>query len=1141
MLLDNEYVKVDTNGLFVFVRETMTINYYKKINVKPFKFTDSYESTPINIDTDKLNRELEDELTQYINVQNEEIKKIEKEITHLESQKTSKGTKGTKETLEKNSTQLQKLQESKTTLIAKIQEIEATVNARKTKIDNLLKELDINFKKIQNIKQPEHTTTLTKKQSTQLAQQYFTNQDLKEKLMQKQVTLKKKIDELQKKQTLTTLKTKQRDIESQISTIESTMILNDFDSDITNKEQKKQEFLEFIKQREYNHNRLTEINKIHDISKSKVNFCFKKTKNTKLTASEEQTIDVVCIFTDDATAKHFNTTYTKKRPIQKLDTPSITLTPNSAVNSFTPDDIDFMLCIINYECYISGAYKAWRHCIISINWDTKEINYYGYNLENNKKQKTQDAHTSIYFEKVGSYMFPNAHIKFKIETHKNDITLADKPEITIADESKLKLTDITENANTFLSQLNEKHITSVCNLTIDDTFIKYITDIGLTTDKAEFKKLLDKLQTSYFDPIDSWKNGKFTVAEFNNLHIIKNAIKSTDIINPDKYFAINENTICKNIKLQPCEEEELQARIKIDFLHKNNKREITIDLCKPRNNTGGSNTFKLEELGGVKYGIRYSFLLYLENTIDLYNALIELIKTSIISHKFMNIKTNKSNVGENSTFIPNVHEICKIGFIQVKLKGEDLLNLQCDVERFEKGTDYNFYIPYIITINSNTQAISKYIDSNLIESVSNTDNFKIEEFIFRLLINIILYLLYAYIELNCIHSDFKLNNIVMNTENNDIYIIDFESLSIYFNYDGQIYYLCQLLILYNNVIDQYIYNSYINRFILRHTYVDTDIYYVLSSLIDIGTVNKDTINHDTDKKKDNSKTSEKPKPNIIGQTIQKYIKMQEYLFTIFSKCKLLLLCFESSYSSLNDNSSFITDLYCFLNDAIKIKSINYNTVNLLFYILHNLYTSLIEIEKANTNVSVFANIKILRSKTLEAKLQPIYLSLNEFFDNKNNKIMCDNNYAINTDVAKPDNSIITYQTDIKKQLDAMDLTFKDEDKKDFEGNKPLKYKSDCSIKSNLLYIFGENIKSIKQIDSPEQQSARGGGKNARIHKYTIKNHFQSKTKKNNKTSKTKLYTNNKNNTSKNYAKHRSITNKLTKQKQKRKYKHTHKH
>ena len=42
MLLDNEYVKVDTNGLFVFVRETMTLNYYEKINVNPFKFTDSY-------------------------------------------------------------------------------------------------------------------------------------------------------------------------------------------------------------------------------------------------------------------------------------------------------------------------------------------------------------------------------------------------------------------------------------------------------------------------------------------------------------------------------------------------------------------------------------------------------------------------------------------------------------------------------------------------------------------------------------------------------------------------------------------------------------------------------------------------------------------------------------------------------------------------------------------------------------------------------------------------------------------------------------------------------------------------------------------------------------------------------------------
>ena len=830
------------------------------------------------------------------------------------------------------------------------------------------------------------------------------------------------------------------------------------------------------------------------------------------------------------------------------------------VYSDTPDDIDidFMLCIINYKRYISGSYKEWTHCIIAIDWNKKEINYYGYTGYTNKEQKTQDEHTTVYFEKVGSYMFPNAHIKFKINTNKNDITLNNKHIDVLnskeADPKNVKL--INKNAKSFLSQLNEKHITSVCNLSIDGTFIKYIIDIGLVKDETEFKNLLVKLQTSYFEPIDSWQNGKFTLEKFNKLHIIENAI--TDIINPEKLnLAIKDNTLCKNIILQPCQPQSLDklAQIKIPFSHKKNKREITIDLCKPSDNTGGSNTFKLADLDGVKYGIRYSFLLYLENTIDLYNALIELIKTSIISHKFMNIKTHNSNGDVNSTFIPNVHEICKIGFIKVKLKGTDLIELQCETVGIKKDTYYNFYIPYIITINSDTQAISKYIDSKLIESVSNNsttvsssnetsssdknaDNFNIEEFIFRLLINIILYLLYAYIELNCIHSDFKLNNIVMNTENNDIYIIDFESLSIYFNYDGQIYYLCQLLILDNNVIDIYNYKSYLHRFILRHTYVDTDIYYVLSSLIDIGTVNKDTIKQSAkDNTNENAETLEQLK---IGQTIQKYIKMQEYLFTIFSKCKLLLLCFEASASSLNDNSNFITDLYCFLNDAIKIKTINYNTVNLLFYILHNLYTSLssIEKEKKNKNASFFDNIKILRPKNTDAESVLLYLSLSEFFNNKNNKIMCYNNDAINNDVAKPGNSIITYPTDtlIKDTLKAMELTFIG-----FAGAKPLKYKSDCSNKSNLLYIFSENIKSITQITSSEQQSASGGGKNARIHKYTIKNQFQSKTKKNNKTSKTKLYTNNKNNTSKNYAKHRSIINKLTKQKHKRTYKHTHKH
>ena len=114
-------------------------------------------------------------------------------------------------------------------------------------------------------------------------------------------------------------------------------------------------------------------------------------------------------------------------------------------------------------------------------------------------------------------------------------------------------------------------------------------------------------------------------------------------------------------------------------------------------------------------------------------------------------------------------------------------------------------------------------------------------------------MLYAFIEVNCTHNDFKLDNMVINdsslTQKNDvdatIYIIDFGETSIRFICNGKVYYLCKRNIYYKHiklmrkpVNGQYInplmtinaYEWYTHFFVNKRKIADYDIYYFLSKL-----------------------------------------------------------------------------------------------------------------------------------------------------------------------------------------------------------------------------------------------------------------------------------------------------------------------
>ena len=666
---------------------------------------------------------------------------------------------------------------------------------------------------------------------------------------------------------------------------------------------------------------------------------------------------------------------------------------------------------------------------------------------------------------------------------------------------------------------------------VNNPFINYIIKIGLVENEDEFKKLIECMHSSYFQTNTSWETK--IRDKISWLSIITNSIvvvndKSKNIKIKKSNECEADPKLCYSYILQDAEEYTTSTDIPtviptvdIAFTDDNIEGIFNIKLVK-ETNCGGANCFIMKDIKNIdgkmhKYGLRYSFKFYSMSgygLTNMCNIITEFINTAILSYKFSTINRDENT----NKYMPHIHKIVKIGFIKFTITEEQAKSL----EDANVIADRTVYMPYIITVNYENKDILKYItiissteadtsthsnarqELKTIEGVDTTSSetdlqpqdayIDIKAFIFRLLINIMYFLLYVYTEFNFIHGDFKLNNMVINTDAPyNIYIIDFEYTSINFIYDNKVYYLCRRHEYYNNAIttegvESRDYTNYVKNFILRYTYIDYDIYYVLSYLQSKITTDLELSN------------SQKPKNKAIV-SVSIYENEQTYLNNIFNKFYLLILKIDNQWNAdLAHQDNF---LYEFLYTNIKERKINYDKVNLLFITLYQLYMSINANDTQKTADNVFKTIKIFRDKDTHSHTNTT-ISLKDFW--------------VKTLIT---NFVESSINDIIENTDTFSKNNKTNSFKKFFINK-----------------------------NPFNLTKTGGGNRTKQSKHNRVHRIHYKTKKNNKTFKNQLYKKYNNNST---SKHNSNTmyskinikinnnNTTSKQKQKRKYKHTYKH
>ena len=264
----------------------------------------------------------------------------------------------------------------------------------------------------------------------------------------------------------------------------------------------------------------------------------------------------------------------------------------------------------------------------------------------------------------------------------------------------------------------------------------------------------------------------------------------------------------------------INAIIKEITIKINSNTHILIDIENP-GLCGCDNCFKIYEdlTTNEKYGIRFSNELYAPGTTELYNKINGMLNNAVI-YSMMELFNRElpsqvaSREFDISSKIAKIQEMTQVGLIKVILSKD--------------GTKYG-YIPYIITKNSNTQIdIQKYIEKKIASDVEWTED-NVKTFIFDLIVKLFNFLVIAYAKLNFMHRDFKLNNIVIDTVDNTIYIIDFDWSSLNINYssgrESNIYFLTPRNFEYDirQSTQSGEYKWYIEMISNKQKFLDTDI------------------------------------------------------------------------------------------------------------------------------------------------------------------------------------------------------------------------------------------------------------------------------------------------------------------------------
>lgn len=235
---------------------------------------------------------------------------------------------------------------------------------------------------------------------------------------------------------------------------------------------------------------------------------------------------------------------------------------------------------------------------------------------------------------------------------------------------------------------------------------------------------------------------------------------------------------------------------------------------------GAGNCYRIITHDDKKYGVRFNKNIYYGDSLEFYNAVRELTLNSVLA--FL-LKAGISSGSITSKFANNIamlQDIISVGFYTVKIMDAN-------------GDIKDGYIPYIITeYNPSLITLDRYI-LNHINSENPWTPEKLKSFLCNVMVQIYNFEILAYTKFNFKHEDFKINNILINEETMQLFIIDFEHSSMNFQYNGRNYYLAPRNKLYDiieskkdNILGEKYesYNWYVSNIIKNKIFSDADMF-----------------------------------------------------------------------------------------------------------------------------------------------------------------------------------------------------------------------------------------------------------------------------------------------------------------------------
>ncbi len=337
------------------------------------------------------------------------------------------------------------------------------------------------------------------------------------------------------------------------------------------------------------------------------------------------------------------------------------------------------------------------------------------------------------------------------------------------------------------------------------------------------------------------------------------------------------------------------------------------DLFGESKKCGADNCFKMTKVNGKNYGVRFSKNILFDGSVLLYDTMIEMLINCISYFTLHKLK------GPNQAAI---QEISGLGFYKVKVGNK------------KTGEDIFGYIPYTV-VEMNEPTITLY---DLLLKILNGDPSiytidKIKSILGTVCLQIYNFYNVMYPSIKFEHNDFKIDNIVVNPETLQVYIIDFGLSRINAIFQDRNYQIFKRevkeLERTNDVSDFYFYISDIYKKLYLNRQADIE---KLTVWLKDVSVSKSYINHENYKTV--IETSLIPNIKFLGHLSLKNIETSDKLSyykeqelkseSEFITCEDLFIYtmdeFKRSIDSLSDKPLTESEAYSRCNPIITSKS-----------------------------------------------------------------------------------------------------------------------------------------------------------------------------------------------------------------------------